>query len=131
MLMGMSFRAFFTRYLGIACWYESDTILVLSPRTKSDRGSLYGDRERGRCLLLGKNGCLLPFSHRPEECRTTYGCEPRSEDGLPDLIEVGDSPALALRKRIKTTWQKLSRKGQWAEEINTAWEIYMDSLPEV
>lgn len=119
--LGMTFPNFFKRFLGIACWYNvnTNTTLIMSPRTVNDKGNLYGDRERGRCLFLGTNGCKLSYDCRPEECRVSYGCDLRHDDPY------------ALRREIATAWKKLARDGQQANETRTAWDLYTDSLPEV
>lgn len=121
--MGLSLKEFFAKYL-VVNYYDrelghedGEPLDIIAPGwTPTFRIGLFGLKAKlsgkqekivgrrvtesegytgGRCALLGKNGCMLSYKARPEECRRAYMCEQQMEDGL------------RLRDEVLVKWRAL------------------------
>ena len=115
--LGMTFGAFFKKYLIVEFWEEgfSGPTHVLAPRrvTQPDgqTHARWSDNfSKGQCRLLGPNGCKLSSENRPYECACTLSSA--------CLNNKGDERGTNHREEIKELWEPLQESDELREVEN-------------
>ena len=92
-LMGMKFKDFFDKYLGVDWWEESPKpIFLLAPATMvMTAGAEYPGNPEGACVFLKNDRCQI-HAAKPRECRETFH-------------NTSDTRSMAMRIDIVRKWR--------------------------